>query len=481
MNGQRPLRTPHAEREEEPHGDREEYDWSQPGRAHLVGVAGAGMRALAEVLLGRGWHVSGSDPCATGIAGLQSRGLQLFDRHDAANLHDSAVVIHSDAVAPDNVELQEARRRGLPALTYFGAVAALAKGTTTIAVAGTHGKSTTTAMLAAILAEAGCDPTVFCGAAPLGCDSGGRFGRGAVTVVEACEYNANFLKLRPRLAAVLNIEPDHFDCYPTAAALQGAFRQFISQLGDRGFLLAAADCVTTQRLAHEAARCMVETFGLDAGDWTAHELAYEHGCGRFTIGHHDKRLVDVRLPLPGRHNVLNALAAAALAVRYGVTVEHVAGGLNAFRGLHRRLERFGAASGVEIVDDYAHHPTEITASLQTIREMFPGRRVVCVFQPHQALRTARLLEELAASCGNADLLAVADIFRAREGAAQPGEVTAADLARRMAGPAKLASHALADIATELQDLLTPGDVLVTLGAGDIRRLAVQIREERTQA
>ena len=462
-----------------------------------MGIAGAGMRALADVLLGRGWQLSGSDLAIDPVRCLAQAGVRLHQDHAAANLPpQTEVLIYSDAVPPDNPELRRAAELGIPTYSYFEMVGRLVSGRHTLAVAGTHGKSTTTAMAAEVLIQAGRDPTVFCGAATLGRFSGGRAGGGELVLVEACEYRANFLHLRPRDAVILGIEPDHFDCYRSPEELEEAYARFAGLVPADGLLLARHDCAVSRRITAKLA-CRVETFGIGGGaDWSARRLSARRGQYAFELCHRGRRLCQVSLRFPGRHNVLNALAAAALARVGGVPPERIARVLGGFRGLHRRLELLGAWRGVTLVDDYAHHPTEVTATLQTLRRMFPGRRVWCVFQPHQVSRTERLLDELAESLQNADRVLVAEIFRAREGPPRDGDVTAADLARRVrevsAAPSGRRAgtavevpqvHATEEITRLLETRLAPGDVLVSMGAGDIRRicdgLIDRFREDRS--
>ncbi len=461
---------------------------------HLVGIAGSGMRALADVLAQWGWRVSGSDCSVDGARALASAGVQLFAGHAVEQIPpETDLVVYSDAVPAENPELRRAAAWGIPTISYFDVLGRLSAAHRTSAVAGTHGKSTTTAMAAHILVEAGRDPTVFCGAAPIGKVSGGRAGgsRPAKTpelqtqptlalsqiekglmLVEACEYRANFLKLRPQHAAVLNIEPDHFDCYESLDQIEEAFGRFVALLPPDGRLLVRHDCQSARRAAVKAA-CRVETFGFcPEADWSAVLLGHERGRVQLEIRHLGRALCAARLQMPGLHNAFNALAAAALAWAEGAAAEQIGAGLASFAGLHRRLEFLGTHHGVDYVDDYAHHPTEAAAALKTVRSMFPHRRVWCIFQPHQASRTARLLDELAASLQNADRLIVAEIYRAREGEPRPGEVAAADLARAAAvlGVETLPVHAADEIVQTLKTHLVPGDVVVTLGAGDVRPL-----------
>jgi UDP-N-acetylmuramate--alanine ligase len=457
--------------------------------AHLLGICGNGMRALANVLSGWGWSVSGSDLSLQG--------------HAAENLPaDSDVVIFSDAIPPENPEICRARELGIPRLSYFQALGKITSGIdfqpvenigqvgnpsyVTLAVAGTHGKSTTTAMIAHLLSEAEWNPTVFCGAAPLGKNSGGRAGRKDLFVVEACEYRKNFLHLHPRAAVISGIEPDHFDCYEQISDLEEAFRQFAESLPAEGLLLYREDCLSTRKIIQNAA-CRKKSFGFSANaDWSVRILSQTKGYYRISIFHRGEFLLDVQLPVPGRYNVGNALAAAAICKENGVSAEHIRHGLETFPPLKCRFEMIPEidlpsltnnrqAGSFSYIMDYAHHPTEVMAVLQTAREVFPQRRIWCIFQPHQASRTARLLDELAFSLQNADKIIVAEIFRAREGFPKPGEVTADDLSRRTgeiakagkAGTEVLPFHQKDDIIKALATQVKDGDVIITLGAGDI--------------
>ncbi len=481
-------------------------------RAHLIGIRGNGMRAMADVLVGWGWSITGSD--------MSLRG------HAAENVPaESDVVIYSDAIPPDNPERRRAVELDIPAVSYFQALGKITSGEHTIAVAGTHGKSTTAAIIGHILTEAGWNPTVFCGATPIGKTSGGRAGRKDFFVVEACEYRKNFLHLRPTHAAILGIETDHFDCFRDLAEIESAFRQFAELLPENGHLLHRDDCPTTQKVSQRI-DCRRTSFGFSpTAGRSARCMRQERGYYRFSIFMGREMALDVKLPMAGRHNVLNALAAVAICADHGVSSEKIRHGLETFPGLHRRFEIFhssfprsgvgtpcadaaarvydgalvsdsfnagasengistperenkplmGQIGNLSYVMDYAHHPTEVAFALDTAREVFPNRRIWCIFQPHQTSRTARLLDELALSLQNADKVIVAEIFRTREGTPKPGEITAADLARRTAEIAKsgkdgekvLPIYQTDDIMDALATQVQPGDVIITLGAGDI--------------
>jgi UDP-N-acetylmuramate--alanine ligase len=394
------------------------------------------------------------------------------------------LIVASDAVDEENPERRRGRELGIPIVSYFEMLGRLMSQRLGVAVAGTHGKSTTTAMLGEVLTAAGHDPTIVYGAAPLGCPAGARAGGGPLMLAEACEYRANFLKLPARHAAILGIEPDHFDCYDSLDDLHGAFARFAESIPGDGFLLARAGCPATERVTAGLA-CRVETFGFARrADWQARPLGSRGGRFDFAVVRRGERWADVRLRVPGRHNVLNALAAAALAAQHGVGPHEIAHALGQFRGIQRRLEVRGTLLGVTWVDDYAHHPTEVAAALDTVRRMFPGRRVWAVFQPHQASRTERLLDELASSIQNADKVVVCEVFRARE----RGPSSGASLAWQLARAARALGADVADVRCDAEVVpllarhLRPGDVLVTMGAGDIRKIGDgftdRLREDR---
>ncbi len=433
------------------------------------------MRALAAVLAGRGWRLTGSDLQGGAVPLPGGATLAVCPGHRRQNLPPNAdLVVYSDAVPPDNPELRNAAELGIPARSYFQMVGELTAAMHCAAVAGTHGKSSTVAMAACIFEQAGRDPLVFCGAPTLGRTSGGRFGRGPVALVEACEFRENFLHLRPRHAVVLGIEHDHFDCYPEERHLTDAFTRFVRSIPADGLLVAHADCPAACRVAARAT-CRVERFSLtdkDA-DWSAGRLTDRRGFHEFDVLCHGRPVCEVRLQVPGAHNVLNAVASVALARANEIPAECIGEALSGFPGLHRRLECLGTYRGVTIVDDYAHHPTETRAALAAVRQMYPGRRLWCVFQPHQALRLTRLLDATVASLQSADLVAVADVFRAREGPPAPGQADAAQLARevRRRGTPVVATGEAASILRVVATRLQPGDVLLTMGAGDIRALA----------
>jgi UDP-N-acetylmuramate--alanine ligase len=447
-------------------------DLATPARAHLVGIAGAGMRSLANVLDAAGWQIGGSDLAeVTGAPFHARRG------HDASAIDPSLdLVIYSSAVPPDNPELCRARQLGIPTLSYPQMLGRLMRPRGGVAIAGTHGKSTATAMAGEIFTAAGLDPTVVVGAAPVGRQSGGRYGHGRWMLAEACEYRAGFHHLEPEVAAILNIEPDHFDCFASMAELQDAFARFARSVPPDGLVLARAECAATRHACADLA-CRTETFGwTPAATWQAAELRERHGYYAFELRCRGRAVCEVKLPVPGRHNVLNALAAAALASHCGAGGAAIRAGLERFAGLRRRLQLLGEVRGVALVDDYAHHPTEVAATLATLRQMYADRRLWCVFQPHQASRLAHLLDEFARSLQNADKVILAEVYRARERFSHGDEITSGHLSDRLARQGsdvvQLASGL--EIRDHLIRSLRRGDVLVTMGAGDIGRVAYEL-------
>ncbi|MBX9791884.1 MAG: UDP-N-acetylmuramate--L-alanine ligase [Pirellulales bacterium] len=456
--------------------------------AHLIGAAGAGMRSLADVLVQRGWRLTGSDAGLLAPQVLSGSGVRVRPGHSPRNVPlDADVVIHSDALEAGNCELRRARRLGIPAISYPQTLAALMNGAARrdaavaspcgVAIAGTHGKSTTTAMAATILIHAGLDPTVVLGAVPHGWTSGGRSGRGDLVLVEACEYRQNFLLLKPAVAVVLGIEPDHFDCFQSDEEVVAAFEQFARHLPGDGLLLASADCPTTRdvcrRTAKRAGAARLVTFGFHEGaKWRAVNLAAERGRYQFDIEVGGEHFASLRLAVPGRHNIANALAAAALAAELGMPAMVIREALESFTGLERRLETVGTFGGVTLVDDYAHHPSAVAATLAALREAHPAGRLFAVFEPHQASRMICCFEPFARSLLGADRVLVTEVFFAREQPAAADGQLAVELAARVRqlGGSAVAWERFEEVVEQLAAEARPGDTVVTLGAGDIRKV-----------
>jgi UDP-N-acetylmuramate--alanine ligase len=448
--------------------DLRELARSRP--VHFMGVTGAGMSALAELLLRSGGKVTGCDahpgPTAAALGGL---GLEVATGHDPAHVEGAAAVVVTAAVPPDHPELAAARARGIPVLKRAQALGAVVNRGVVVAVAGTHGKTTTTAMTTAILAEAGLDPTGFVGGRMRAWNGGLRPGSDRLFVVEADEYDRSFLALRPRIAVVTAVEADHLDVYGSVEAIEEAFREFLAPVPEDGLIAACVDDDGARRILREVRGARTLGYGLSrAAELRATDIE-QHGRGsRFRVEEGGAPLTELTLRVPGLHNVRNALGALAAARAAGADVDAAQRALAAFEGVDRRFQVVGQAGGVVFVDDYAHHPTEITATLAAARAAYPSRRIVAVFQPHLYTRTRDFADEFGRALAGADVAWVADVYPARE-APIPG-VTGALVAHAVeaAGGSEVHYHPdLASLAEALAAALQPGDVCITLGAGNI--------------
>jgi UDP-N-acetylmuramate--alanine ligase len=441
-------------------------DLTQLRRIHVVGVGGAGMSAIAEVLAAMGHHVSGSDAAEFPVlARVRDAGVDVHVGFDPANLHGADVVAVSTAWLDGNVEVDEARRRGIPVLRRAEALGAICALRRTIAVAGTHGKTTTSALLATILLGAGRKPSFIVGGQLRGVGTGARWDDGEWLVVEADESDGTFLELPAEVAIVTSVEPDHLEHWGGFEPLEQAFGAFV------GGAAASVVCADDPGAAGLGSRPGVTTYGFaEAADERI--LSYEGGRAqaRFSLAEGE-----VTLPLPGRHNTLNAVAAITAAARAGVAFADAAAALAGFQGVARRFDRRGEAGGVSYVDEYAHLPTEVRASLATAADG-AWRRVVCVFQPHRYSRTAALWQDFAHAFDDADVLVVTDVYPAGE-PPRPGvtgklivdAVLDVQPHRRVAwAPTRAA------LTTFLRRELRPGDLCLTLGAGDLTTLPTEL-------
>ncbi len=453
--------------------------WLPVGRrVHLIGVGGCGMRGAAEMLLRRGAIVSGSDRAASDATTiLAGHGARIFTTQSAEHLPDPCdLVVHSAAIKETNPELAEARRRGYPVMKYSQLLGLLMARQTGLAIAGTHGKSTTTAMTAYVLRRAGFNPSFVIGAEVEQLGGGSGYGEGEHFVVEACEYDRSFTNLRPRMAAVLNIEEDHLDYYADLSAIEEAFHDFIALLPADGLLVANGEDRNVQRvLARSIAP--VETFGFEGNvDWRANILDSRQGCYRFEVWRGNRALTEVALSIPGRHNAANALAAMALCFRAGVEPETIAKALGEFSGAGRRLTCRGHVAGVTVVDDYAHHPTEIQVTLRAARDFYDPRKMYVVFQPHQHSRTRCLLNDFARSFGSADVVIVPDIYFVRDSESERDLVDSIDLVERIHAQGGEARYekSFERIVMQLCREVRAGDLVITMGAGDVWKMADQL-------
>jgi len=444
-------------------------------KIHLIGIGGCGMRGAAGLLLRRGATVSGSDRSeSASTLRLAGRGARISVGQRAENVPtDADLVVISAAIKESNPELLEARGRGVRVVKYAELLGMLMADRDGVAIAGTHGKSTTTAMTAFVLKEAGLDPSFVVGAQVDQLGGGSGVGDGDPFVVEACEYDRSFLHLSPKYAAILNIEEDHLDCFSGLDEIVEAFTAFGSRVRQDGVLLVNRDDREAMKAA-EPVGAKVETFGFDVGaDWRAANLKLEKGCFSFDWLCGGETLARVKLSLPGRHNVCNALAAGAMAWHCGVSGGVIAKMLGAFRGADRRLTLRGRAKGITVVDDYAHHPTEIQATLRAAKDFYNPKRMWVVFQPHQHSRTRFLLNEFAKSFGLADVVVVPDIYFVRDSQAEADRIGSIDLVDKIhahGGDARYIAS-FDEIAEHLQSELRSEDLVITMGAGDVWKIA----------
>jgi len=451
---------------------------SIPERVHLVGIGGAHMSAIAQVLHARGHAVSGSDQKASAVTErLAAQGIRVAVGHDAANVGDAQLVVYTSAAHDDNPEIAEARRRGIPAIKRAEMVARLMAGRTSVAVAGTHGKTTTSGLIAHMLVEAQRDPTYLIGGEIRSLGGNAAPGGGEYIVVEADEYDRAFLAYAPDVAVVTNVEPDHLDIYGTAEALQGAFAQFLSQVPADGHVIACADSPRVREIVAAGLPARdVQTYALDRdADWTAGGIRHDAQGQQFDVVRRGEGFGAFRTQLPGKHNVSNALAGIAAGSTIGLGAEVMRDALATYRGAQRRFELVGEAAGVTVMDDYAHHPTEVRAGMvEPARERFDGRRLVVLFQPHTFSRTAYLLDEWKTCFAGVNALYIAPTYAAREEADRglSGEALAAAILSPRAQYVPTLDAAAERIARDLR----AGDVFFTVGAGDVDTVGPKVLE-----
>ena len=459
-------------------------------RVHFIGIGGIGMSGIAELLANLGYAVSGSDAKTSAVTErLESLGVKVASGHAAANVGDADVVVYSSAVRPDNPEVTEARARRIPVIPRAEMLAELMRLRFGICVAGAHGKTSTTSMIALVLERAGLDPTAVIGGRVSAFGSNARLGRGAYMVAEADESDRSFLKLSPSIAVVTNIDREHMDAYGSFADLQQAFIDFANKVPFYGAVVACADdaelCAVMPKLQRR-----VITYGVNPPKGGHHptlfgaQVELEGYGSRSMIEKHERRggagaktLGELRLAVPGRHSVQNALAAVAVGLELDVPFEEIAAALAEFRGVERRFEHRGVVNNVTVIDDYGHHPTEIAAVLAAARAAQPSR-IVVAFQPHRYTRTRDLMAEFGVALAEANEVLLTDIYAASEDPI-PGvtvEALAAAVNKARPTPVHVVPR-LADVAARVADVARPGDLVITLGAGSIAGLATELIAE----
>jgi UDP-N-acetylmuramate--alanine ligase len=455
-------------------------------QVHFVGIGGIGMSGIAEVLLNLGYGVSGSDLRHSAVTErLAGMGAAVFEGHRAENIAGAEVVVTSSAIAPENPEVLEAHKLHVPVIQRAEMLAELMRLKYGIAIAGMHGKTTTTSMVAAVLAGGGLDPTVVVGGRVDAMGSNARLGKSQYLVAEADESDRSFLKLSPILSVVTNIDREHMDCYRNMRDVKKTFLEFMDRVPFYGMVVACNDDPPLRRLLPEVRRRTV-TYGTKRGSDFLIKLGSSSGpvsvgdgapLSRFRVSYSKKDLGEFTLHVPGVHNVLNATAAIAVGVGLDVGVEAIRGALDQFRGVERRFQLRGRAAGVSVIDDYGHHPTEIKATLWAARQC-RFRKVHVVFQPHRYTRTRDLIEEFTTSFGDADSLFVLDIYAASEKPIEgvSGEALASAIRENGGGNAQYVSS-FGAAASAAAAVAEDGDMILTLGAGSVSQLGPIILEK----
>ena len=454
-----------------------QIDFHTPLAVHFIGIGGISMSGLAEILLEEGFHISGSDAKESALTdALEKKGARIYYGQRASNISDSTdVVVYTAAIHPDNPEFARAKELGIPMLTRAELLGQIMRNyDTPIAVAGTHGKTTTTSMLSHILLKGDCDPTISVGGILPAIGGNIRVGQSETFLTEACEYTNSFLSFFPKISIILNMDADHLDFFKDIDDIRRSFRRFAELLPADGTLIINADTPEYQGIT-EGLSCQVITYGLENNaDYTASDITYdEFGHASFNVRYKGSDLGRCSLKVPGSHNVSNALSAVAAGRLLNLPWEVIAEGLLSFTGTDRRFQYKGTVGGVTIIDDYAHHPTEIEATLKAAAN-YPHRKVWCVFQPHTYTRTKALLPEFAQALTLADHVVLADIYAARE--TDTLGISSEDLADRIRELGTPCEYfpTFDEIENFLLENCTQGDLLITMGAGDVVNIGEQL-------
>lgn len=444
-----------------------------PIHVHFIGIGGISMSSLAEILLSRHFTISGSDQKASELTRhLEAKGARIAIGQRAENItEDIDLVVYTAAIHPDNPEFVCAQEKQIPMLTRAELLGQIMKNyPIPIAVSGTHGKTTTTSMATLVLMEAGMDPTVSVGGILPQIGGNLRLGHSDTFITEACEYTNSFLSFFPKISIVLNVDADHLDFFKDIDDIRHSFHRFAGLLPENGTLIINADTPEVEAVTHDL-RCEIVTFSLNGnGDYTARDITFrEDGCATFTCMRGDTEIGTFTLHVPGMHNVSNALSVIAMAIRLGIDPETIQRGFSAFNGTKRRFEHKGSLGGITIIDDYAHHPTEIRATLSTASAC-DKKTLWCVFQPHTYSRTYALLDDFAKALSMADKIILAPIYAARE--QNTIGITSADLQKKIQALGKECHYleTFDEIENYLLAHCEPGDLVLTMGAGDVVKI-----------
>ena len=438
-------------------------------RIHFVGIGGIGMSGIAEVLLNLGYVISGSDMATSEVTrGLQRQGARVFRGHDAAHVQGTDVVVVSSAVKADNIEVMTAREQHIPVIPRAEMLAELMRMKYGIAVAGTHGKTTTTSLIATVMAHAALDPTVVIGGRLNSLGSNAKLGQGEYLVAEADESDGSFLMLSPTIGVVTTVDAEHLDFYKDLEEIKQAFSKFINKVPFYGCSVICLDQPNIQSLVPQLQRRFI-TYGLTSqADYVARDLRFTDTRSHFEVFQSGRRLEHFSVNLPGMHNVYNALAAIAVGLELDIALPTIAKALDEFSGIHRRFEILGVQDGVTVVDDYGHHPEEIRQTLRAAKSVWPEQRLLVVFQPHRYTRTKFLQQEFFTAFYEADVLILLDIYAAAE-PPLPGVTTTLlyDGIREHGQREVYYLQDRAEVEPFLREHVQENDILLTLGAGDV--------------
>lgn len=442
-------------------------------KIHFIGIGGISMSSLAEILANEGYSVTGSDSTASAVtASLESKGIKVYIGQRAENIADDVdLTVYTAAVPDDNEELAASRTKGIETIDRAELVGMMMLDYKhPISVAGTHGKTTTSSMVAEICMSAGVDPTISIGGMLPSIGGNYRVGGKDYFVLETCEYRDSFLKFNPHSAIILNIDRDHTDYFKSMEQMYGSFNAFAKRVPEDGFIVINNDIKDKQKVL-DGCKCEVITYGRDSSaDWYAENISYDSaGHGSYSVMHKGEKAADAVLSIPGEHNVYNSLAAFALSYRYGIPVDKILAGMANYHGTDRRFQLKGEFNGVTVIDDYAHHPTEIKATINSARKNDIGKLWIC-FQPHTYTRTHDLLDEFAQALSLADKVVLVDIYASRE--KDTGLVSSADLQKKIEALGTTAYYigAMSDAKKFLEENCAPHDMLITMGAGDVFKL-----------
>ncbi|MEG0370938.1 MAG: UDP-N-acetylmuramate--L-alanine ligase [Clostridium sp.] len=440
-------------------------------KVHFIGIGGISMSGLAQVLLSNGYKVSGSDRDSSPLTdNLKSLGATIYIGHVGTNVTDSDLVVYTAAIGNDNPELLMANELSIPTMDRAEFLGSIMKGYSKgIAVSGTHGKTTVTSMVSIMLLHAKLDPTVMVGGVLDAINGNVKVGKSDYFVTEACEYKRSFLKFNPTVGIILNIDADHLDYYKDISEIEDTFVDFAKLIPSTGLLIGCGD---DERVVSTFNRtsCPKILYGIDNGDILASNITFDpQGLPSFDVSNHGEYIGRFNLSVPGRHNVLNSLSAIALGLFLGIEVSVISEGLTLFHGTHRRFEKKGKKDGIEVIDDYAHHPAEIKATIEAVKN-YPHKKVFCIFQPHTYTRTITLFDEFADSFKGLDNLILTDIYAARE--KDTGIVNSKMLSDAVNKNGVNCTYIkdFTQILSHLKGQLKSGDLLVTMGAGDVYKI-----------